>query len=1187
MGPLGGFVHLNVRTHYSLLEGALRIPDLVAGARDMGMPAVAQTDLGNMFGAIDFYSRCRGAGVRPILGAEVFVAEGGRRGRPAPDRSRAPAPGQDPEEAALGIRRLVLLCRDREGFGNLCRLLSLAWHEGLHHRPRIDLGLLGRHGAGLVCVSPGAPGPVGRLLHEGRDGEAREAALALRSVFGGDLYLGLRDTGLPGERELNRRTAELGEEVGAGLVAANPCAYLSREDAGALEVLRCIQTGGTRDAFRGGGGRGGELWLRPPGEMRRLFGEWPGACDATLEVAEKCRLELVWKDPAGRQIYHLPDFPIEGGEGEEEHFGRLAREGLGARFRGPHFAEARRRDGWEGEERPRYEARMGREIGMIVEMGFAGYFLVVADFIRWSKENGIPVGPGRGSGAGSLVAYAMGITDIDPIPYNLLFERFINPERVSMPDFDVDFCQNGRGRVIDYVTRKYGEDRVGQIITFGKLQARAVVKDVSRVFGLPFQEADAVSKLIPEEPGMTLDKAFEREPRLRELAERDPRLRQVFAEGRKLEGLCRHAGIHAAGVVITKRPLVEHCPLFRGAKGEKVIQFDKDFAERIGLIKFDFLGLKTLTAIDHASRIIRRDGEPGFDIGSVPLDDRGAFGLIGAGNTAGVFQFESSGMVDLCRRIGPDSIDDLTAINALYRPGPMGSGMHDEFVEVKRGRRPETYLFEELRPILKDTYGIIVYQEQVMHIAQRVAGYTLGQADALRKAMGKKDAGEMRRHRGIFLKGARAKGFDPGRAGELYDLMAKFGEYGFNKSHAVAYSYISYQTAFLKRRHPPAFFAAVLSAEMSNTDKTTAYIKDARENGVEMLPPDVNESLAAFDVEGRAVRFGLAAVKNVGEGAAERIVGERRRGGAYRGVVDFCGRLPQKVLGKKLLESLARAGAFDGCERRLNRRTVAENAERFVGHGLARQQERSLGQASLFDLEGVSPGEEWEGPGVEPLPEYGDRERFDLEESLMGAYVSGHPLDGLAGAIRRIAPLAPGDVRALDGDGRRDCVLAGLVRGRKDVTTRKGERMCFVALEGLGGSSIECVVFPGTLVRHEALLAAGGLVVMRGRVDLSESPRKMFPDSVRSFEDELEERVTGVRIGVTMEGGGEARLEGLREGLARCAGKAPLELVLRHGDGEARLPLGGGFRVSPSAVLAAREREGFHDVEFVIDGAAG
>jgi DNA polymerase-3 subunit alpha len=716
--------------------------------------------------------------------------------------------------------------------------------EGFYYKPRIDIELLRKYSEGLIATTACLKGEVAFNFFTGQDDKAHTAIQKLKEVFQDDFYLEIQRHGLD-EEVVYDKIIEYSKVHNIKLVATNDAHYLTKDDAAAQEVLLCVQTGKTFADEKRMKLSTDEFYFKSPEQMRDLFKDLPESCDHTLEIADKCNVEITWEDDDGKQIYHLPDFDqhIDTGENTAEYFRRVSLEGLEKRFKGPHFRKLIELPNWEEELKPQYYERLEVELDTILEMGFPGYFCIVADFIQWSKENDIPVGPGRGSGAGSLVAYSLDITNINPLPYNLLFERFINLERISMPDFDIDFCQDRRPEVIAYVTRKYGVDKVGQIITFGKLQAKAVLRDVSRVYNLPYAESDALAKLIPDELGINLERALEMEPKLLELTEKDPKIRRIIQISRRLEGLLRHASIHAAGVIITSEPLVNYCPLYKGREGEQVVQFDKDFSEKIGLVKFDFLGLKTLTVVSNASKFIRRDFDPHFDIESIDDEDQKVYDYVSEGKTTGVFQLESSGMKDLCSRLQPGSIDDITAINALYRPGPMGLGMHDEFIERKFGRKEVDYFFEgeqSLEDILKDTYGIIVYQEQVMNIARTVGGYSLGGADLLRRAMGKKKEEEMIRHRAIFLDGAKERGYDLKKAGEVFDLMAEFAKYGFNKSHAVAYAVIAYQTAFLKTYYPACFFAALLGTEMNNMDKITMYINDAREIGIDILAPDVD-----------------------------------------------------------------------------------------------------------------------------------------------------------------------------------------------------------------------------------------------------------------------------------------------------------------------------------------------------------
>ncbi|EQC52595.1 DNA polymerase III subunit alpha [Bacteriovorax sp. DB6_IX] len=1180
------FVHLHLHTQYSLLDGAIRLKDLIPRAQELGVPAIAQTDHGNMFGAIDFYTRCKGAGIKPILGSEIYFTPGSRHDRLSAKRAKTVG-SQDAEESSRQIHHLILLAKNNTGYKNLCKLLSRAYMEGFYYKPRADVELLKEYSEGLICTTACLKGEVGYNFFTGQDERAVKAIEKLRDIFGpDDFYLEIQENGIPEQKIVNEKVIEYARNNNIKLVATNDSHYMTAEDATAQEVLLCIQTGKTYADENRMKMTSHEFYYKTPEEMRAAFHYCPEACDNTLEIADKCNVELNWTDEKGNQIYHLPDYPIDTGEHMNDYFERVSKEGLEERFKGPHFTKLIQEENWETELKPQYYERLQYEIDMINMMGFPGYFLIVADFIQWSKDNGIPVGPGRGSGAGSLVAYALTITNINPLPYNLLFERFINPERISMPDFDVDFCQSGRQRVIEYVTEKYGEDKVGQIITFGKLQAKAVVKDVARVYDLSFAEANMISKLIPDEIGITLDKALEMEPKLTELIESDQKIRQIFKISKRLEGLYRHAGIHAAGVIITNLPLVEYCPLFKGAKGEKVVQFDKDFSEQIGLVKFDFLGLKTLTVIDHASKFIQRDHMPEFDIEAIDYEDQNVFKFIGDGHTTGVFQLESSGMIDLCKRIQPDSIDDITAINALYRPGPMGSGMHDEFVEIKHGRKPETYAFEELKPLLKDTYGIIIYQEQVMNIARELAGYSLGQADILRKAMGKKKIKLIQEHREIFLNGARERGFDEKKADDLYGLMASFAEYGFNKSHAVAYSYISYQTAFLKHYYPAQFFAGLLSTELSNTDKITVYINDAKSYGIEVLAPDVNESLWLFNVVDGNLRFGMGAIKGVGEGAVEEMIREREENGPFTGFIDFCERVNLKSVNKRVIEALIKVGGFDSCENTMNRRTMLENMEIVVSYAQKRQMEKELGQTNLFDMGASEEANDQANMlDIHHVEDFDDRDKLLYEAELMGIYVSGHPLDRFQGVIEQLASMPIAQIHDIDGQAKRDMVVAGMIVEKKDIMTKKGDRMCFATLEDMTGK-IECIVFPKTFAEFNELLSSDEPLIMTGQVNLAEEPRKFFPSKVQKLKDQAEQRVTSVRINVKMEGLNEGRLNRLKQTLLGYRGSVPLHIIFEHENGRARLPLGGSFLVNPTPQLAAKVNEIFdtNAVNFIVDG---
>ena len=1194
------FTHLHLHSQYSLLDGAIRLNDLFKRAQELEMPAIAMTDHGNMFGGIDFYTRALGAGIKPILGSEIYFTPGSRHDRRAPKNLKT-LDSQDEVEGKHQIHHLILLCKNLTGYQNLCKLLSKAYQEGFYYKPRADVDLLREYSEGLIATTACLKGEVGYNLFTGQDDRAYQAAMKFREIYKDDFYLEIQENGIPEQMDVNRKLISFAKEQSIPLVATNDCHYLTREAAAAQEVLMCIQTGKTFEDEKRMKLSTTEFYLKSAQEMRQAFAHVPEACNNTLKIADACNLEIRWQDDKGKQIYLLPKFEITTEETEADYFARLSREGLEERFAGPHFKHLVAKDNWETEIRPQYLERLDVEVGLIKQMGFTGYFLIVADFIGWSKKNGIPVGPGRGSGAGSIVAYALKITNVDPIPYNLLFERFINPERISMPDFDIDFCQDRRQEVIEYVTKKYGEERVGQIITFGTLSAKAVLRDVSRVFALPYAEADALAKLVPEELGIELQEAIDKEPKLKELEDNDPKIRRILQIGKRLEGLNRHAGIHAAGVIITNEPLVTYCPLFRGAKGEQVVQFDKDFSEKIGLVKFDFLGLKTLTVISNAEKFVRRDMKPDFDIEDIDMNDPAVYEMISDGKTVGVFQLESSGMQDLCKRIKPGSIDDITAINALYRPGPMGMGMHLKFAEIKNkiNGAVEEYPFEELKPVLRDTYGIIVYQEQVMNVARVIGGYSLGQADMLRRAMGKKKAEEMAAHKEIFRKGALERGFDEAKSIVLFELMEKFAEYGFNKSHAVAYSVVAYQTAFLKHYYPAQFFAALLGTEINNKEKITSYIQEAKDFGISILPPDVNESLWLFNVIGDTIRFGLGAVKGVGEGAVEEIVRERTENGPFKGFVDFCERVNLKTVNKRVLESLIKVGAFDSCEK-FNRKTLLDNMEFITAFAEKKQEEKLMGQTSLFDM-GENQQTTEQQLNISESQEFDEKQKLSLEAELLGIYVSGHPLLRFKDIMGKLTSMSIAAIQDLPtvarpegfnprmGDehdpSKRSMVIAGMISESKVILTKKGDKMAFVTFEDLSGK-IECLFFPKTYAEFAPFLSSDEPLLLHGVVSLSEDPKKFFPSKISLLKDESDERVTSVRVNVPLSNLNPHSLNQMRTILLSYRGSVPIHFIFETKDGRARLPLDDNFLVNPSPQMAAKINEllNSNSVSFIIDG---
>ncbi|MCB9730497.1 MAG: DNA polymerase III subunit alpha, partial [Deltaproteobacteria bacterium] len=928
------FVHLHTHTQYSMLDSTLRVGDLVARAVADGAPAVAMTDHDNLFGAVEFFKAAKAAKIKGIIGAEV---------------SLVPVDRTDVEVRRTGT--IVLLCKDATGYRNLCYLLSRAYMDAPPRigRPRVDRPLLAAHAGGLIALSGSLSGEIPQALLRGDGDEARRLARHYAGLFPGAFYLEVIKNGIKEQERVNAEIQQLSEELGLPLCATADAHYGSADDAGAHEVLMCIQMGKMLPTLDTTARITDQLHLAPASEMLERFADQPEAIASTLTIADACEFEL----ELGKT--YLPTFKVPESYDSESYLEHVATEGLKRRY-----AEARAL-GLSPDEAV-YDERLATELRIINQMGFPGYFLIVWDFIDYAKRSGIPVGPGRGSGAGSLVAWALRITDIDPIRYGLLFERFLNPERVSMPDFDIDFCMNKRDRVIKYVAEKYGEDQVGQIITYGTMKAKAVVRDVARVLGLTFGEADRAAKLIPDDLGMTLEKAFQVEPRLKALCEEDPRYARLFDAARKLEGLNRQPGMHAAGIVIGDKPLWEYVPLYAvpGEDGAvvRITQYAKNEVEEAGLVKFDFLGLKTLTVVDHAVRIINevkaRRGEEPLDIAAIPLEDAKVFELITQGDTTGVFQLESSGFKELLRKLKPDCLEDIIAAVALYRPGPLQSGMVDGFIRRKHGQEPVEYPHPRLEGTLEETYGVMVYQEQVMQAASVLAGFSLGQADILRRAMGKKKPSEMAKQREVFKAGCVERGVPGEQADAIFDTIDKFAGYGFNKSHSAAYGLISYQTAWLKAHHPVEFMAALLTCDGDNTDKVVRLIAEARSMGLTVLPPSINASEHDFTVADEAIRFGLGAVKGVGGGAVESILAAREEGGAFASLFDFCDRVDTKRVNRRVIEALVKCGAFDDFG--LPRMGLFEAIDKAIERGQSLQRDRESGQFNLFgELVAASP----------------------------------------------------------------------------------------------------------------------------------------------------------------------------------------------------------------------------------------
>ncbi|MCX8071451.1 MAG: DNA polymerase III subunit alpha [Candidatus Binatia bacterium] len=1141
------FVHLHVHTQYSLLDGANKIPDLIQRVKSAGMPAIAMTDHGNLFGAVEFYRRAVAAGIQPIIGCEMYVAPGHRTEK----RARA----GDSESA--GNHHLILLVMNEEGYRNLCRLVTLSYKEGFYYKPRIDKELLREFNRGLIALSGCLASEVNEAIAAGSIERARAVMEEYRSIFDGRYYVEIQDNRLPQQERANVELIRLARELSLPIVATNDCHYLTPDDAVAHEVLLCIQTGKTLSDPSRWRFETDQLYVKDPGEMCRAFPEVPEAISNTIEVARRCQFEMQF----GR--YQFPVYRTPNNESLDDYLSQLARSGLEQRLQ-----RKRTEAEWSEDRERHYWERLEEELSIIKKMGFAGYFLIVADFTRYAKEQGIPVGPGRGSAAGSLVAYALGITTVDPVPYNLLFERFLNPERKSMPDIDMDFCFERRDEVIRYVRQKYGEECVAQIITFGTLKGKQAIKDVGRVLDFSFAETDRIAKLYPapkQGKDFPLKDALEIEPRLREVRDRGQREKQLFDYALRLEGLLRHASKHAAGIVIGDRPLVETLPLFVDKDGAVLTQYPYGDVDAIGLIKFDFLGLKTLTMIAKIVERIREGRGIHLDVEQLPLDDPATYQLICRGDTVGVFQLESSGMRKLVTSLRPTKFEDLIAVLALFRPGPLDSGMVEEFIKRKHGEVPIQYLHPDLEPILRETYGVILYQEQVMQIARVLAGYTLGDADNLRRAMGKKKKDEMEREKGRFVRGAVARGVPAALAQAIFEQMETFGAYGFNKSHSTAYAFISYQTAYLKAHFPEEFMAGLLTLEMDSTEKTYKNIAACRDLGIPILAPDVNESALDFTVVPtssgqRAIRFGLGAVKGVGEKAAEAILVARREG-PFQSLADFCKRVPLQQVNKRVIESLINCGAFDFCGQ--PRRRLLEGLEPTLRWATTEQGvEAPRSQISLFAPEALASTAS-PAPELPPVEEWSPKDKLRLEREALGFFITGHPLDRWERHLRRITDGTIAELRAWGENAK--VRLGGVIHTLKTKNTRKGERYANFVLEDRSGT-LEVVAWPDTYRSHEAAIHAEEPVLVEGTLEIDEERCQLIADSVTLLSEVQRKAFKQVRLALREELVTDETLQRLRAACSRHRGncEAFVHLWLTGAGCEIILALPPSLKVSPT-----------------------
>ncbi|HEC16262.1 MAG TPA: DNA polymerase III subunit alpha [Sedimenticola sp.] len=1152
------FVHLRLHSEYSLVDGVVRIKPLVKAVAEAGMPAVAVTDQCNLFAMVKFYRAALAAGVKPIVGVDLWLRN---------------------EEDANKPGRLVLLVQNGEGYRNLTRLVSRSYMEGQHlGRPMLNRAWLRGASEGLIALSGGREGDVGQALLSGNRARAGALLDGWLELFGDRYYLELSRTGRENEEDCLHESVELALARGVPVVATNDVHFLEAGEFEAHEIRVCIHEGRTLDDPRRPRRFSQQQYLRTPGEMAELFADIPEALENTVEIARRCNLELT----LGQNF--LPDFPVPEGMSVGDFLAAESRRGLERRLETILDPNAPDRV----ERRKVYDDRLRLELGVIIDMGFPGYFLIVADFIRWARENGVPVGPGRGSGAGSLVAYALGITDLDPIQHELLFERFLNPERVSMPDFDVDFCMEGRDRVIDYVARRYGRDAVSQIITYGSMAAKAVVRDVGRVLGHPYGFVDRIAKMIPFEIGMTLDRALEESDDLR-LAYRDEEeVRLLIDLAKSLEGLSRNAGKHAGGVVIAPTVLTDFAPLYCEPGGENLVtQFDKDDVEAVGLVKFDFLGLRTLTIIDWALETVNRErrerGEAPIDIGAIPMDDEAAFRLLKSCATTAVFQLESRGMKELIKKLQPDCFDDITALVALFRPGPLQSGMVDDFINRKHGRAKVAYPHPDLEPILKPTYGVILYQEQVMQIAQVLAGYTLGGADLLRRAMGKKKPEEMAKQREIFTAGAVARGVDEATATHIFDLMEKFAGYGFNKSHSAAYALVSYQTLWLKAHYPAAFMAAVLSADMDHTDKVVTMIEECREMRLKVKPPHVNHSEFAFTTGGDdSVIYGLGAIKGVGQAAIEGIIASRRRDGPFTDLFDFCRRIDLRKANRRVLESLIRAGALD--ELGPNRATLMMQLP--LALKMAEQQvaDQAAGQDDLFGLGEAARQliDDRRVAAQEQSDEWGEKERLQGEKETLGLYLTGHPIGRYEAELAAVVTSRIGDLAEPAEPGGRQkggqrVVVAGLVMSMRQNQTQRG-RMASLVLDDRSGR-IEVTLFSEAYEEYRELLAVDKVLVVAGSLGFDDfrGGLNIRADQVFEFEQVRENRARHLLLRLDSRALAEQGLspQGFAGELKKIlaayrGGPCPVRLAYRREDAGGALDLGPEWNVHPSDELLHR-----------------
>jgi len=1120
------FVHLHLHTDYSLLDGACDVDKLCQRVQELGMPAVAMTDHGNIFGAVHFVNAAHKHGVKPIIGCELYVCK-----KDDHNIERTPPEGDT-------YNHLLVLAENDEGYRNLVKITSEASLHGFYYKPRISKRFLAEHSRGLIGLSGCLKGEVAERLMENNYEGARAAAANFADIFGKDnFYLEIQDQGLDTERRIRPALSQLEKDLGLPLVATNDSHYLCEDDAHAQDVMVCIQTGKSIHDSGRMKFEGSQFFVKSLEEMRRVFKDSPDVLTRTLEIAERCSVRLE------KIATPFPQFDVPPGYTIDSYFVHVTREGFARRLEAllPLQAQGRLKHPLAD-----YEQRLERELDIIQQMKFAGYFLIVWDFIRYAKERGIPVGPGRGSAAGSLVSYSLGITDLDPLQHELLFERFLNPERVSMPDIDIDFCMNRRGEVINYVTQKYGRENVAQIITFGTMAAKAAIKDVGRAMDIPYADVDRIAKMVPAQLNITLERALDESPQLRDAYENDAQVHELMNTAKKLEGLVRNAGVHAAGVVIAPRPLTELVPLHRTKNDEIVTAFDMVAIEKMGLLKMDFLGLTTLTILTDTLKLIGQTRGTPLTLEQIPLEDSETYRKVfHKGLTSGVFQFESHGMRDVLRRYQPNSIEDLTALNALYRPGPIQGGMIHDFIDRKHGRKKIEYELPELKDILEETLGVIVYQEQVMQIANRLAGYSLGEADLLRRAMGKKKPEEMAQQHERFLEGAVQRKIPPRKAEKIFDLMAQFAGYGFNKSHSAAYALLAYHTAYLKTHYPVEFMAALLTSVTGSTDDVVKYINECREMGIAVEAPDINVSDANFTPHGESIRFGLAAVKNVGSNAIESIAGARKKTGRFKSIFEFCEKVDLHLLNKRVLESLIKSGAMDSLGRRVQLMAVLDKA---IEQGQKAQRDAESGQHGLF---GVFQQEET-ADKLPNLPDWDEHTRLAAEKEILGFFITGHPLEKYKDKLRDLQALSMEDIAAMTrSTGKDETILtAGIISDQRIAKSKNsGELWARAVLEDMSGTA-ELLVFPEAYKRIGERVKLDVPVLVRAGVRIEEgSGPKITAIEITPLEDAKVPLPRAIRIRIPLETSGETTIDDLHALFVERKGDAKVLFdVERAGD---------------------------------------